>query len=185
MSTQSLASFMPDDNPQQNVADSTTFSVVSTSVSTAEDKTSKQKPTSVSPKTKILTACAQDNISTKGDIDCQAQPFLTENQSQISENLSTEIQKRVHKSPKKIVKKTSSLRLSTPSKNLASSLGLDLSSSSSSGESSDDEEKSSKKAKSPKMLSAIEKQRSAKPSKKKVQLGHSTKENQVDFVFQN
>ena len=179
MSTQALASFMPDDKPQQNVVDSTT-GVVSTTGSTSEDKSPKQKSIVSSISTKILATCTPDNVSTKDDVNCSAQQCATDRQSINSDSLFTESRKNVKKSS------SSSLRLSTPSQKLASSLGLDLSSSSSSGESSDEDQKSSKKTKSPKKLSTVEQpQRGAKPAKKKVQLGHSTKENQVDFVFRN
>ena len=79
---------------------------------------------------------------------------------------------------------TSSSKLRTPQKNLASSLGLDLSSSS-------DDDDVSKTRKSPRKQ--FEKEEKVKvedvavlpKKKKKVQLGLSTKENRVDFVYQN
>jgi len=166
---------MPDDKPEGNVADSTTISVVSTSVSTlvstSEDNNSKRNTISPSINSKVLATCVPDNISTKEPVTSSVLHFSTEKQ-----NLSMVVDK-VEKSSK------SSSRLSTPSKKLASSLGLDMSSSS--GESSDEEDKGLKNTKSPIKVSTVEKQRGVKPSKKKIQLGHSTKENQVDFVFRN
>ena len=209
---------IPANNSASSAATSsgvTSNATTSSGTTSVEKKPSKRKRVCLSFSTKILASCRpDDNESSAVDLNV----MKTENMSSLKErnvtkstsfddtttaqnkNLASSLDNNDVANVDQIKNsfiQTSSSRLLTPQKNLATSLGLDLSSSS-----EDDDDDLPKTRKSPrkktprkqfdkeeeKDVNVVNVDKVVQPlpkKKKKVQLGLSTKENRVDFVFRN
>ena len=202
--------FEPQVQAEEAVMDGTNSSEVNKTATTtvikvATDEKKKKKRVKLSFSSSILASCSPETAAVNKPEEEQCDHSTKTVVLNDSRNVVSEVRITDEKSPLKSLSSVEqqTLRLPTPKKNLASSLGLDLSSSSSESESEwGDEEKSARKvparAGNSNIPTAVEKvnkvaskregksdETVSKPGRKKMKLGHSTKENRIEIIFNN